>query len=296
MKDSTALRISRRRVLQTGAMIAAATGLGGVSLGADEAPGLIGPPRRDPWRGLKMGVASYSLRKLPLDAAVAAIKRVGLAYVSIKDFHLKLDTTAEQRRAVAAKFKDAGITPISCGVISLPNDEAKVRNAFEYARDCGIPTIVASPEPSALDLVEKFVKEFDIRIAIHNHGPEDKKFPAPEDVIKAVQGRDARVGLCMDIGHTARAKSDPVEGVLKYKDRLFDMHFKDIDSVSPKAKEVEAGRGVLNLGGLLKNLIEIKYAYHVGIEHEKDPDDPVPGLAETVGYAKGLIAAMADGR
>src|SRR5688572_32882265 len=158
----------------------------------------------DAWRGLKFGVASYSRRKLPLDQAIKAIRRVNLPYVSIKDFHLPMNSTPDQRKQVAAQFNAAGVTPLSVGAVTFTTDEAKSRNAFDYARDVGVPVIVAAPAPEALPLCEKLVKEFDIKLAIHNHGPEDKRFPSPYDIQKAIENLDPRIGYCIDVGHTAR--------------------------------------------------------------------------------------------
>jgi sugar phosphate isomerase/epimerase len=247
----------------------------------------------DPWRGLKAGVASYTLRKLPLEAAIQAIQRLGLQYVSIKDFHLPLASTPEERKAVARRFKEAGITPLSCGNITMENDPGNVRRAFEYARDVGLPTIVCSPHPDSMPILDAMVKEFDIRLAIHNHGPEDERFPSPYDVWKAVERYDRRIGLCIDVGHTARAKVDPAEAIRRCRERLYDLHIKDIDSTAPDGKTVEAGRGVLDLQSILRALLEVGYAHLLSFEFEKDENDPLPGLAETVGYVKGLLAGMA---
>lgn len=246
----------------------------------------------DPWHGFKVGVASYTLRKMPLDDAIKAIQRVGLQYVSIKDFHLPLKSTKEERQAVAQKFKAAGITPLSCGNITMQNDEANVRQAFEYARDTGIPTIVCSPDPNSMPILDRMVKEFDIKLAIHNHGPEDKKFPSPYDVWKAIEKYDRRIGFCIDVGHTARAKVDPAECILRFRERLYDLHFKDINSTEPDGQTVEIGRGVLNLSSVLQALMKIKFSYLVSFEYEKDADDPLPGLSESVGYTKALLAGM----
>lgn len=248
--------------------------------------------KADSWRGLKIGVASYTMRKFPLEVAIKGIQRVGLHYVSIKDFHLSLRSTTEERKAVAQKFKDAGITPLSCGNIAMKNEEADVRHAFEYARDAGIPTIVCSPDPGSMAILDKMVKEFGIKLAIHNHGPEDKKFPSPYDVWKAVEPYDNRIGLCIDVGHTARAKVDPAEAILKCRARVYDIHLKDIHSTEPDGKNVEVGRGVLNLKSILRALIEIKFSHLVGFEYEKDPDDPLAGLAESVGYVNGVLAGL----
>ena len=137
-----------------------------------------------------------------------------------------------------------------------------------------------------MPILDRMVKEFNIKLAIHNHGPEDKKFPSPYDVWKAVEKYDSRIGLCIDVGHTARAKVDPAEAILKCRARLYDLHFKDI------ASTVEAGRGVLDLRGILQAILKIKYEHLLSFEYEKDSDDPLPGLAETVGYTKGLLATI----
>jgi sugar phosphate isomerase/epimerase len=246
-------------------------------------------PGKDPWRGMKAGVASYTFRKFSVDDTIKAMKRLDLSYISIKDFHLPLDSTTEQRKSVVQKFKDAGITPVSCGNITMKNDEADIRRAFEYARDCGMYDIVCSPDPASMLILDKMVKEFDIRIAIHNHGPEDKKFPSPHEVWKAVQQFDHRIGLCIDIGHTARAKVDPAKTILKYRERLYDLHFKDISTTEADGETVPGGRGVLNLRAVMDALMKIKYANLFAIEYEGSEDDPVAEVAETVGYAKGLI-------
>jgi inosose dehydratase len=275
---------SRRDLLKTSILAAATLPLSGFR------PVLA--KETDPWRGLKVGVASYTLRKLPLTDAIRAIRRVDLKYVSIKDFHLPLTSTAEQRRAAAQAFKEAGITPLSCGNITMQNDEANIRQAFEYARDAGLPTIVCSPHPDSMPLLDRMVKEFDIKLAIHNHGPEDKRFPSPYDVWKAVQPFDQRIGLCIDVGHTARAKVDPAEAIVKCRGRLYDLHVKDITSTEPAGTTVEAGRGVLDLKSILQSVLKIQYPYLFSIEYEKDAEDPLPGLAETVGYLKALLASL----
>ena len=277
-------------MLKLAAITAGAIPLGGASASADPIPANGG----DPWRGLKVGLASYSFRKLPLDACIKGTQRVALHYVSIKEFHLPLNSSQDQRKAVAQKFRDAGITPISCGVITLKNDESSARNAFEYARDIGVPTIVCDPAPEALPLLDKLVKLYDIRLAIHNHGPEAKHFKSPYDAWKAVQEFDARIGLCIDVGHSARAGADPAEAIRACKARLYDLHFKDIADRKGKnaGAEVEVGRGVLDAPAMLRAMLEINYAGHVGFEHEKDPQDPIPGVAESAGYTKGVLREM----
>jgi sugar phosphate isomerase/epimerase len=293
MEPNRISSLSRRRVL-SGAVAAAAT-LGWLEnvKAADE---LIKPsdPKApaDPWRGLKMGLASYSLRGLKLGDAIKAINRVQLRFVSIKDIHLKMTATTEERKAVAQQFRDAGIEPISCGVVAMEN-EAAARQAFEYAKDIAVPVIVCNPKPELMPLLDELVKAHDLRLAIHNHGPEDKRYAGPYDAMKVIEKFDPRIGLCVDVGHTARAGNDPAEAIKKLRDRVFDIHLKDVADLAQRGSECECGRGVLNVRAILQALLDISYQHHVGLEHERDARDPIPGVAESVGYCKGMLKAMA---
>ena len=248
------------------------------------------------WKDFKVGIASYTFRKLTLDDTIKALLRLELKYISIKDFHLPLNSSLEERQAAIQKIKDAGILPLSCGNITMENDELNIRRVFEYAKDCHIPTIVCSPHPDSMPILDKMVKEFNIKLAIHNHGPEDKRFPSPYDVWKSVGKYDKRIGLCIDVGHTARAKVDPAEAILKCRERLYDLHFKDIDSTEPEGSTIQAGRGVLDLSSIFHALIKIHYPYLLSIEYERSPVDPFPEVAETMGYTKGLLEGITRGK
>lgn len=255
----------------------------------------LAPADADPWMGLKFGVATYTLRELPLEETIKGIKRVGLKYVSIKNVknHIDLSHSSEERKTRAQQMREAGLVPLSVGNISMRTGESDIRKAFEFARDIGVPTIVCAPSHDAIPVLDKLVKEFDIKLAIHNHGPEDKGFfPSPNDVMRAVEGFDKRIGLCIDVGHTARAGVDPAEAILKFSDRLYDCHMKDISAMGDKNTPIEAGRGILDCKAILAALIKIKYQGLVGFEYEKDGKDPIPGLAESVGYTKGLLAGL----
>lgn len=283
--------LSRRSFVRLGVSAAALSPLAGLGARA-HATALASGGAEDPWRGLKVGIASYSFSKLPLDEAIAAIQRVGVNYVSIKDAHLPLKSSAERRKAVARKFRDAGITPLSCGNITMSDDESEIRNAFEYARDAGIPTIVCKPTRKSLPRLDRMVKEYDIKLAIHNHGPEDKVWPSPMDPWEAIQSYDERIGLCIDVGHTARCGVDPTQAIRKCSARLYDVHVKDLASNEGKSRPVEVGRGVLDIHAILQALLDLKFAHHVGLEYEKDLKDPVPGAAESIGYLRGVLSNM----
>lgn len=284
--------ISRRRLIQVGTIAAMIPTIPSHLFASSPS---TTTDAADPWLGLKVGVATYSLRDLPIEEAIKAVKRVGLSYVSIKNVknHIDLSHTTEERKERAKMFRDAGLIPLSVGNVSMRTGEADIRKAFEYARDIGVPTIVCSPSIDSIPILDKMVKEFDIKLAIHNHGPEDKGFfPSPFDVMRAVEKFDKRIGLCIDVGHTARAGVDPADSILKCQERLYDLHMKDISAMGDKNTPIEAGRGILDSKSILAALLKIKFQGLVGFEYEKDSKDPIPGLAESVGYNKGLLAGM----
>ncbi|MCG3164208.1 MAG: hypothetical protein JMDDDDMK_05694 [Acidobacteria bacterium] len=281
--------ISRRDLLKTGALAAVIPSINLPSFAATSTE------EADPWRGLKIGVATYTFRELPIEEAIKGVKRVGLKYVSIKNVknHIDLSHTPEERKQRAQMFRDAGLVPMSVGNVAMRTGEADIRKAFEYARDIGVPTIVCAPSQDAIPILDKMVKEFDIKLAIHNHGPEDKGFfPSPYDVWRAVEKYDRRIGLCIDVGHTARAGVDPAEAIIKCRERLYDTHMKDISAMGARNTPIEGGRGILNTKAILAALLKINYQGLVGFEYEKDGKDPLPGLAESVGYVKGVLAGL----
>ena len=285
---------TRRAVLTTTALAAATALPLGAALAQQELvqPRVPERARDDPWRGLRVGVATYSLRGLKVEDAVAAIGRLDLKYASIKDVHLRMEAPQSWRHAVARKFREAGITLASCGVVNMTNDDAKLRAAFEYAKDIGVPVIVCNPDPAALPSLDKLVKEFDVKLAIHNHGPSDTRFPSPYEALKLAENFDPRIGVCVDVGHTARAGRDPAQAIRDCRERLYDVHLKDVANPQQRGPEVELGRGHLDVRAILQALAETQFAYHVGLEHEKDTRDPLPGLAESAGYAKGLVRTL----
>lgn len=241
----------------------------------------------------RFGVATVSLKALPLENALAAVKRVGLDSVSVHRAHSPWENPPGRWAEIAKQIRDAGITPRCCGVLSLKNDESAMRRMFDYARTLDVPLLSCSPEPTALPLLEKLVKEYDLRAAIHNHGPEDKTWPSPDTVWQAIKSLDPRIGLCLDVGHSWRAGSDPAKAIHAYRARLYDVHLKDsLASVHEEDIPVEIGRGHIDERAILTALMEIGYAETVWFEYEKDPNDPLPGLAESVGYVRGLLRGM----
>ncbi|MDH5604815.1 MAG: sugar phosphate isomerase/epimerase [Cyclobacteriaceae bacterium] len=238
-----------------------------------------------------LGLASYSLRKFETEEALTMSKKVGLNYVCLKSMHLPLDSNQDEINRVNHLIKDRGMTLSGGGVIYM-KDEASVDEAFEYAKKAGMKMIVGVPEHELLKYVEKKVKKYDIILAIHNHGPGDEKYPSPESVYEKIKKLDKRMGLCHDIGHTKRIKLDPVVETEKYLDRTYDFHIKDVNKADADGQNIEIGRGVIDIPAFLRLLVAKKYSGLVSFEYEKDADDPLAGLAESVGYVNGVLASI----
>jgi sugar phosphate isomerase/epimerase len=248
-------------------------------------------PRGKAYR-LKLGLASYSARKLTLDQTLELCRDVDIAYINIKDFHMPRTDSLETNTATRKKIEAAGLQIMGGGTITLKNDAAQVRSAFEYARAGGFPLIVAAPEPAAFDAIEAAIKEFDIKVGVHNHGPEDKLFPAPQDAYKLLKGRDPRFGLCMDIGHTTRAGVDPVKTAFECRDRLLDVHVKDLKVKTDKDSQCEVGKGALDIPGLFRALLETNFQGHVGLEYEINAEAPQVGIRESFSYMRGVMDSL----
>jgi sugar phosphate isomerase/epimerase len=240
---------------------------------------------------LTLGMASYTLREFNLDDTLAMTKRLGLTKIAFKSFHLPLDASVEEIKAVKAKVEEAGLDLYGGGVIYMKSEE-EVKNAFAYAQAAGMRVIIGVPNHNLLDLVEEKVKETGIILAIHNHGPGDKVYPSPESAYEKLKGRDERMGLCIDIGHTQRIGLDPAKDFVKFKDRVFDIHIKDVTASTAEGNTTIVGRGVIDIPGFLKTLVKHKYDGIVSLEYEAEGKDPLAGCAESIGYTRGVLAML----
>ncbi len=269
-------------------------GLGALALGPFGATraGAVPAEAGKPDYGLKLGVASYSLRNFNLDEALKITQQLRVKYITLKSMHLELNTSTAERRAAAQKVADAGIQLMGCGVVYMKKDEASIRQAFEYARDARMPVIVAAPSIDAMPLVDKMVKEFDIRVAIHNHGPGDQLYPSPLDAYRIASQYDKRIGVCIDFGHSVRNGDDEVDIILKTRDRLYDVHVKDVTKRAKDGKTVAIGQGVIDHGRILKTLLDIKYQDHVALEYEANASEPYPGMNESFAYLRGVLEGL----
>lgn len=242
----------------------------------------------------KLGVATYSLRKFSRTDAIAAIKKMDVHYVSIKEYHLLYKSTPEELAAGRKEFEAAGLKILSGGNIGLTGDEPTIRKMFEYAKGAGMTTIVCAPSHETIPVVERMVKEFNIRTAIHNHGPEDKHFPTPQSVLEALKGRDARMGLCIDIGHTSRTGVDVVESIKLAGNKLFDMHVKDLKDPKGKASQCIVGEGSLPMREIFATLKKMNYKGGCMLEYEIEADNPVAGMIKSFDNMRKIIATLAS--
>ena len=239
----------------------------------------------------ELGLASYTFREFDLDSALAMAGRVGLARIALKSVHLQLESSEAEIRAAAAKIRAAGLVPYGCGVVYMTT-EAEVEQAFAYARAGGMEVIIGVPGHELLGRAERKIRETGIELAVHNHGPGDLLYPTPASILDRIKNLDPRIGVCLDIGHCQRSGIDPSEAAVACGARLLDVHLKDVTAPTKDGGPVEAGRGVIDLPRFLRTLAAMDYRGTAAFEYEKDGRDPLPGLAESVGYVRGVLAAQ----
>jgi sugar phosphate isomerase/epimerase len=280
---------SRRSFLQSSTIAAASAALVSAVPARAEAIPASGKPSP-----IRLGLASYTFRNFTRAQLIGFMKQLNVLDLNVKDVkdHLPMDPALEA--AALADYAAAGIKLHAAGAIYFPkDDEADIRSKFEYCKRAGIGVIVAGdPTPESLKWIERFVKEYDIRIAIHNHGPEDKFFPSPFDVLKAIKDLDPRIGFCIDVGHAARANANLVEAIHATGSRLYDMHVKDLTSFASRESQVPVGEGILPFREMFEALIKIDYKGFVDLEYEIHADDPMPGVIESFAFMRGMLDGM----
>lgn len=279
--------LSRRSFLGTAALAAAACAVPEIAAAQPK------PASREP-SPVRLGLASYTFRNFTRAQMIGFMKDLKIDALNAKDTkdHLPMDPAGEAE-AVAA-YTAAGIKLHAAGAIYFRKDEDDdIRSQFEYCKRAGISVIVAGdPTPETLPRIEKFVKEYDFQFAIHNHGPEDKIWHSPLDVLKVVKNMDPRMGCCIDVGHCVRAGTDVVEAIHKVGPRLFNMHMKDLTDFSSKESQVAVGDGIMPVRAIFEALIKTKYKGFVDLEYEVHGDDPMPGVTASFSYMRGVLAGM----
>jgi len=238
-----------------------------------------------------LGIASYTLRKFSTAQALDMTLRCGVNRITFKSMHLPLDASDATIKETVALCKQKGVKLYGCGVVTMKTN-AEVDQAFHYASVAGMEMIIGVPYPEVLAYVNEKVQQYDIRLAIHNHGPGDDLYPSAESAYNRIKNLDKRMGLCVDIGHTKRINRDPEKDVEDYFDRVFDIHIKDVTAATAEGDTCIIGRGVINFVSFMKKLKELNYRRTIALEYEADENDPLPGMMESFGFVKGIIASI----
>lgn len=259
-----------------------------LSVQSQQRPGEQPPPETG--ESFKLGMAGYTFVKFDLDKTLETSEKGDVHYLCIKDFHLPLNSTDQEIAAFHAKLKAKGVTGYAVGPIYMKTEE-EVDRAFDYAKRVGVKLIVGVPTYELLPYVDKKVKEYNFHYAIHLHGPDIELFPDADDVWDSVKDLDPRIGMCLDIGHDTRNGKDPVADLKKYHTRVFDVHIKDVTSNTKAGYSVEIGREIIDIPAFMNMLREVNYTGICSLEHEKNMDNPFMGIAESIGYFRGVICA-----
>ncbi len=247
-------------------------------------------PAPDTYENFKVGMAGYTFVNFDLDKTLDIMQKCDVKYLCIKDFHLPLSSSDIQIEEFHQKLSAKGVTGYAVGPIYMKTEE-EVDNAFEYAKRVGVKLIVGVPNYELLPYVDKKVKEYDFKYAIHLHGPDMALYPDADDVWENVKDLDPRIGMCLDIGHDRRNGKDPIEDLEKYISRVFDIHLKDVTGATKAGYSVEVGRGILDIPGFVRMLRKTGYDGVCSLEHERNMKDPFLGIAESIGYFRGVIEA-----
>lgn len=289
--------IPRRAFLKWSALGAAGLALTDCAT-AKAAPGVravTDKPRQD--IEVKLGVASYSLRNFPRQQAIEMTRSLGVRYINFKSVHLAYDASPTEFASARAELTAAGLELVGGGLITFDTDsDDGVRKYFDYAKAAGMPLIVFTSRAGVLPRIEKFARQYDIKAAIHNHGPEDENFPSPYDALKAIKGMDPRMGLCIDMGHTVRAGADVVRAVVDAGPRLLDMHAKDLRDFRTAESQCVVGEGKMPIAEIFRELRAMRYSGHVNLEYEIEPDNPLPGMKQSFSYMRGALSGLSASR
>ena len=280
--------LSRRNFVRSNALVASA-------LASKDAFALIqehsSPSEASP---VRLGLASYTFRNFNRAQMIGFLKQLNVFELNLKDVKDHLPTDMQQESSALADYAAAGMKPHAAGTIYFEKDEDEdIRSKFEYCKRAGIAVVVAGdPAPQTLPRIEKLVKEYDIRFAIHNHGPEDKLWHSPLDVLKVVKSMDPRMGCCIDVGHTVRAGTDVVQAIREAGPRLLNVHMKDLTNFQDKESQVPVGGGIMPVPKIFEALIAIGYKGSVDLEYEINANDPMPGVISSFAYMRGVQAGL----
>jgi sugar phosphate isomerase/epimerase len=272
---------SRRTFL---AASAAACGSAALTGGASAISGVAAAKEPLP---LTLGIQTYSLRGFSVDQAIDRVKELGLTRAEFYPGMFPTNADAEAIATLKQKLTDRGISISAHGVNGFGKDAAANRKIFEFAKAAGITILTADPSPDSFESLDELVKEFDIRIAIHNHGPRHR-YNKALDVLSAVEKYDKRIGACADLGHFIRSGERPVDVIRVLEGRLYGVHLKDFAEMKDKTKGVILGKGHLDVPAVMEALVAVGFPADgaLSIEYEENPKDPMAALKQCVAIAR----------
>lgn len=248
---------------------------------------------KHPSEDFQIGVAGFSYRNFSLEQTLQFLQSMGVKYFSVKDWWLPLTATQEEMDAFKRQCAAYGIEGYILGPIYMKN-ESEVDRAFAYAARYGSTIFIGVPNYELIDYTIQKVKETGIRVAIHTHGPDGAPFPNIHKIVELVKDPSLGVGCCMDLGHCIRMGEDICKDMELYKDWIYDIHIKDESAASTEGQTWEMGRGVMNFVPIIQTLRKIGYQGKLSLEFEKNGDNPHPGVAESIGYLRGIIDATSE--
>lgn len=258
-------------------------------------------PAADAYDGWRLGVQAWTFNRFTLYEAVDKTASLGLDWIEAypgqplsrekPTVNFDDNMSAEIRLQVKDKLNDAGVRLVSYGVVSLPNDEANCRRVFEFAKDMGIEILTAEPPAEALDLIETLCKEYNIKVAIHNH-PKPSAYWNPDKILELCKDRSGLIGACADTGHWVRSGLEPVEALKKLDGRIISLHFKDISGTDKDKHDVIWGTGKAKVKEILAELHRQDFKGLFAIEYEYNWENSVPDIRRCVEYFNEAAGAL----
>jgi sugar phosphate isomerase/epimerase len=236
---------------------------------------------------LSLGVQSYSLRGYKVDQAIQHAKDLGFAHLEFYPGHFSPDSKPNEIEEMKSKVASAGMKIMGHGVNRFTKDHEANLKLFKFAKAAGIKNLSADPDPDSFESLERLVDDFDIRIAIHNHGP-DHRYDKVVDVLRAVEKLDERIGACADLGHFIRSGEDPVEVIRVLGKRVFGIHLKDFAEQKKETRGVILGKGHLDVEAVFRALIQVGFPEDgcLSLEYEENEKNPIADIRECVAVAK----------
>lgn len=265
----------------------------------------------------RLGVARYTMHRHPFDRTLEILQRIDCHYMGLVEKSIARDATDGEIAEYKEKCAKYGVEVVSLGPLYYSTEE-ELAAACKFAKRYGMKYISVVPfewnpkiagvtddkerkkicpvrewrleSDKMMDLLEKYCVEYDLKAAVHNHGPDNAfLYPTAEASLARIGNRDRRLGVCLDVGHERRAGLDPAEFIRKHGDRIVEVHIKNIKIDPVKNLAMEGPRGELDIPGIMQALADVCFGGYCLVEYEKDFEANEVPLAESFGYYRGVM-------